>query len=110
MWITLPSGWTVNVPRSVQTFENILLSLLLAYAKYYPYLIIRGNSGANKTDAGVLCRHLGMGMSGRATYLPRDWSFVRADAYGVYCHGNETDAHDCHVTSHWQTLSQNVVH
>jgi hypothetical protein len=30
-------------------------------------------------DAGVLCRHLGMGMSGRATYLPRDWSFVRAD-------------------------------
>jgi hypothetical protein len=39
MWITLPSGWTVNVPRSVQTFENILLSLLLAYAKYYPYLI-----------------------------------------------------------------------
>jgi hypothetical protein len=48
-------------------------------------------------DAGVLCRHLGMGMSGRATYLPRDWSFVRADAYGVYCHGNETDAHDCYV-------------
>ena len=48
-------------------------------------------------DAGVLCRHLGMGMSGRATYLPRDWSFVRADAYGVYCHGNETDPHDCHV-------------
>jgi hypothetical protein len=38
-----------------------------------------------------------MGMSGRATYLPRDWSFVRADAYGVYCHGNETDPHDCHV-------------
>jgi hypothetical protein len=36
-------------------------------------------------------------LSGRATYLPRDWSFVRADAYGVYCHGNETDAHDCHV-------------
>jgi hypothetical protein len=33
----------------VQTFENILLSLFLAYAKYYPYLIIRGNSGANKT-------------------------------------------------------------
>jgi hypothetical protein len=47
-------------------------------------------------DAGVLCRHLGMSMSGRATYLPRDWSFVRADAYGVYCHGNETDPHDCH--------------
>jgi hypothetical protein len=23
-------------------------------------------------DAGVLCRHLGMGMSGRATHLPRD--------------------------------------
>jgi hypothetical protein len=37
-------------------------------------------------DAGVLCRYLGMGMSGRATHLPRDWSFVRANAYGVYCH------------------------
>jgi hypothetical protein len=34
---------------------------------------------------------------GRATYLPRDWSFVRADAYGVYCHGSETDPHDCHA-------------
>ena len=49
-------------------------------------------------DAGVLCRYLGMGMSGRATHLPRDWSFVRANAYGVYCHGNETDAYDCYVS------------
>jgi hypothetical protein len=49
-------------------------------------------------DAGVLCRHLGMGMSGRATHLPRDSSFVGANAYGVYCHGNETDAYDCYVS------------
>jgi hypothetical protein len=49
-------------------------------------------------DAGVLCRYLDMGMSGRATHLPRDWSFVRANAYGVYCHGNETDAYDCYVS------------
>jgi hypothetical protein len=54
MWITLPSGWTVNVPRSVQTFENILLALSLAYVKYYsrdftfalhfPYLIVLEDS------------------------------------------------------------------
>jgi hypothetical protein len=49
-------------------------------------------------DAGVLCRYLGMGMSGRATHRPRDWSFVRANAYGVYYHGDETDAYDCYVS------------
>ena len=46
-------------------------------------------------DASVLCRHLGLGMSGRATYLPRDWLFTRAYAYGIYCMGNETNAFDC---------------
>jgi hypothetical protein len=59
-------------------------------------------------DAGVLCRHLGMGMSGRATYLPRDWSFVRADAYGVYCHGNETDPHDCRVNKNDTTYDSEI--
>ncbi|CAC5399086.1 unnamed protein product [Mytilus coruscus] len=48
-------------------------------------------------DAGVLCRHLGLGMSGGAKYLPRDWSYNRANAYGVFCKGNETDAFDCYV-------------
>ncbi|XP_071155391.1 uncharacterized protein [Mytilus edulis] len=48
-------------------------------------------------DAGVLCRHLGLGMSGEAKYLPRDWSYDRANAYGVFCMGNETDAFDCYV-------------
>lgn len=48
-------------------------------------------------DAGVLCRHLGLGMSGGAKYLPRDWSYDRANAYGVFCMGNETDAFDCYV-------------
>ncbi|XP_052087938.1 scavenger receptor cysteine-rich type 1 protein M130-like [Mytilus californianus] len=48
-------------------------------------------------DAGVLCRHLGLGMSGGAKYLPRDWSYNRANAYGVFCMGNETDAFDCYV-------------
>jgi hypothetical protein len=78
-----------NVPRSVQIFENILLALSLAYVKYYSrdftfllHFSISDN-GTMETicsyewddvDAGVLCRHLGMGMSGRATYLPRDWS------------------------------------
>ena len=47
-------------------------------------------------DAGVLCRYLGLGMSGRATYLPRDYMFNRA-VYGVYCQGNETNAFDCHT-------------
>ena len=48
-------------------------------------------------DAGVLCRYLGLGSSGRAKYLPRDWSYVRANVFGVYCMGNETNAFDCHT-------------
>ena len=45
-------------------------------------------------DAGVLCRHLGMGMGGQAKFLSRDTNYSRA-AYGVYCYGNETNAFDC---------------
>jgi hypothetical protein len=33
-WDDVDAG-TVNVPRSVQTFENKLLALLLVYVKYY---------------------------------------------------------------------------
>ena len=48
-------------------------------------------------DASVMCRHVGLGMSGVAFSLPRDWAYPRADAYGVYCLGNETNAFDCQV-------------
>ena len=46
-------------------------------------------------DASVLCRHLGMGMSGRAISLQREPAFVRTNTYGVYCLGNETNTFDC---------------
>ncbi|XP_076094042.1 scavenger receptor cysteine-rich type 1 protein M160-like [Mytilus galloprovincialis] len=45
--------------------------------------------------AGVVCRHLGMGDSGTAFYLPRDHNYTR-NMYGLECMGSETSVYDCH--------------
>ena len=50
--------------------------------------------GWDDTDASVVCRHLGLGHSGSAIYLPRDHIFNRK-SYNVHCLGHEADFFDC---------------
>ena len=51
-------------------------------------------NGWDDTDASVVCRHLGLGHSGSAIYLPRDYVYNRK-SYGVHCLGYESDLFDC---------------
>ena len=57
-------------------------------------------------DAGVACRYLGLGSSGRAKYLQRDLSFNRSQVFGIFCNGNEIDAFDCPTNENDTTNGQ----
>ena len=45
-------------------------------------------------DATVVCKHLGMGTSGRATNIDQDYNYTRS-MFNVYCTGHEYSLFDC---------------
>ena len=45
-------------------------------------------------DATVVCKHLEMGNSGRATNIDQDYNYTRS-MFNVYCTGNENSLFDC---------------
>ena len=45
-------------------------------------------------DATVVCKHLGMGTSGRATHIDQDYNYTRS-MFNVYCTGHEYSLFDC---------------
>lgn len=50
--------------------------------------------GWNDDAATVVCRSLGYGWYGRASFLPRDYSLERS-MYNVHCTGNESNIFVC---------------
>jgi hypothetical protein len=45
-------------------------------------------------DATVVCKHLGMGTSGRAKNIDQDYNYTRS-MFNVYCTGHEYSLFDC---------------
>lgn len=66
-------------------------------------LSVNGQTGITSTvcsynweddDATVVCKHLGMGNSGRATNIDQDYNYTRS-MFNVYCTGHEYSLFDC---------------